>query len=52
MSDTPHICVICGESLIIIDETVVVDVLPTEDGIIQRVVHKKCIDDLRESLKR
>jgi len=53
MSDSPHICVICGESLILTDEkVVVVDVLPADEGLIQRVVHKECIDNLRESFRR
>ena len=50
MSDT-HICVICGENLIPEKENIVVDVFPTDEGPIQRIVHKECIDYIKESIK-
>jgi hypothetical protein len=49
MNDDSRICVICGEYLDIEGDTVVVEVLPSSEGTIQRVVHKECIENIRKS---
>jgi len=49
MNDDPHICVICGDSIKTEKDSIVVEVLPSDDGIIQRLVHKECIENIKNS---
>jgi len=49
MNDDTHICVICGDYLNPDTETIVVEVLPSSEGGIQRIVHKECIENIKKN---
>jgi len=52
MNESPHVCVTCGENLLLDSDLIVVDVLPSPNGYIQRVVHKECLDKIKKDCKK